>query len=130
MMVGVDGLIIDNYEVNFSAPYDATNNAWSCYISGDNIQINNIRCFTAAATTWSDGIHFAYINNLTLTNFIFDTGDDGIALHYPNAAWTNSGENTASNQVTISNGVIRSRIANSIRIGASSAASHSGNAYR
>ena len=114
---GVDNFVMDNVWVYASGAYDGVNGAHAFNISGKTIRLSNIAIDNIDCGLWGDGIHFYYVEDLVLTNFVIRSGDDSIALHCPNAGFSSSGKNLVSKNISITNGACTSATASSIRIG-------------
>ena len=114
---GVDNFVMDNVWVYASGAYDGVNGAHAFNISGKTIRLSNIAIDNIDCGRWGDGIHFYYVEDLVLTNFVIRSGDDSIALHCPNAGFSSSGKNLVSKNISITNGACTSATASSIRIG-------------
>ena len=114
---GVDNFVMDNVWVYASGAYDGVNGAHAFNISGKTIRLSNIFIDNIDCGLWGDGIHFYYVEDLVLTNFVIRSGDDSIALHCPNAGFSSSGKNLVSKNISITNGACTSATASSIRIG-------------
>lgn len=113
----VERLRITNFEMKKIA------DGWTLHLCGKDVIIANGIIDTVDASTFSDGIHAEYLEDAVITNCVFDTDDDCIALGYQKSSNSSAGPDIASRNITISNCAMRSKIANGVRIGAGELAS-------
>lgn len=111
-------ITVDGYRYTCTAPYDGTNGANAIYVTGKNITFRRIWINSRAQGTYADGVHAAYLENFTMTDFHIETQDDAIALHPDTAAFPWTGQNLASKNIDIQGGYVSSLDSNGIRIGA------------
>jgi len=97
------------------------NGGWCITLSGENINISNIYLNNFECGRWFDGFHFGYVKNLFMDDLTIYSGDDSIAFFQQVAngtfTFTGAAMNTPSENIFVSNCVIKSKMANGIRIG-------------
>ncbi|WP_420023761.1 hypothetical protein ACN9JG_06275 [Cereibacter azotoformans] len=121
-----DNLRVMGYKVLTRSPYTGSKSAWSCYISGKNILIDDIDVDSTAAGLWSDGLHFGYVENLVIGKHTIRAGDDAIAFHHVPANYPWVGRNLPSKNIVVQPGFVSSEEAHGIRVGAYSSAASAG----
>lgn len=113
-----DRITLDGYRYTCTAPYDGISGANAIYVTGKNITFRRIWINSRAQGTYADGVHAAYLEDFTMTDFLIETQDDAIALHPDTAAFPWTGKNLASKNIDIQGGYVSSLDSNGIRIGA------------
>ena len=96
--------------------------AWSLYVSGDDIDITEPYIDSRLGGIYADGIHTAYVRNLTIANGTILAGDDAVAIFPPDKSWGNAGQDKAGGNILVTNMFLASVDANMVRFGAGSTA--------
>lgn len=122
LLLSGDNMVLDGYQNFCAAPYDATNGANAAYITGKDITLSRVTIDNRASGLHADGLHFGYAENLTLTDFHIQCGDDGLAFHPSPVTFPWSGRNLPSKNINVVGGFVSSDLSNGIRIGAWSTA--------
>jgi len=107
----VDGLTIDGLNMV------KTSDSWCTHICAKNVYINNVIADSTAAPIFSDALHFEYLEDAIITNLDLKTQDDCIAFAYQPKSNASAGPNYFGRNITGSNWVLSSEIANGVRIG-------------
>lgn len=129
-LIGCTNLTLDNPRIINTTPEGGTGiGAWSMYLAGVNIEIQNPYINSRAAGLYGDGIHVGYCNGLRIIGGYIDSGDDSIALFFPPSSFSSAYSTTYSSNVLISGVQLGSAVANIIRLGSDPAA-FSGNVWK
>lgn len=120
LLAGVKGLQINGLKVNGRSPNAAGGmlGGWGAYISGEDITIGDVEIDTSEGDLYADGLHFGWLNGLSLSNFVIRAGDDALAFHFVPAQWPSRGKDAPASGITVSGGYVASSHANGIRVGA------------
>lgn len=113
-----DRITLDGYRYTCTAPYDGVTGCNAIYVTGKNITFRRIWINSQLQGTFADGVHAAYLENFTMTDFHIETQDDAIALHPDTATFPWTGKNLTSKNIDIQGGYVSSLDSNGIRIGA------------
>jgi hypothetical protein len=129
MIVGraCENVEIKNVTVNSSSPH--TNESignWATCLSGNAFHISGLRINNYESGLWADGLHFGYVTNSVVEDFVILSGDDSIAITQHELGGTRF-ENKVSENVKFVNGVVKSAKASPIRIGFDNSGKHSEN---
>lgn len=120
MVVGneCENVRIKNVGIVSNSPHDNSGGIgnWATSLSGDRFHISELYINNYESGQWADGLHFAYITNSLINDFVIISGDDSIAITEHEKGGTIF-KNTISENVRFVNGVLKSNIANAIRLG-------------
>jgi len=116
-LIGADRVTIYGLNIVTIAEFSGIG-GWACYLSGEDIVLDNIYIDARSHYTWGDGVHLSYVKNFSMQNFVIHGGDDAISLFYQSASWATAGANLTSENINIGNGVVSSQMANGITLGA------------
>lgn len=109
----VDGLTINDMDLE-----KQTSQGWTAHINGRNVIMDGVNIDSSNASQFGDGIHFEYLENAVLDNFIIFSEDDSVAIQPQPKSNASAGPNKTTRNVTGSNWTLSSTDANGIRIGA------------
>ena len=120
LMSGVKGLQINGFKATGKAPNEPGGSlgGWGAYISGEDITIGDVEIDTSECGLYGDGLHFGWLNGMSLSNFVIRAGDDALAFHFVPSAWGIVGLNAPARGINVSGGYVSSSHANGIRLGA------------
>jgi len=118
-MIGVDNLVVRGMDWYMQLPGLGVAGANGLEISGKNISVTGCLIDTYGGGKWADGIHVTYVENCLISDCILLAGDDCIGASFRPFDWTTAGKKLASRGLTVTNLVCSSKIANAVRIGAS-----------
>lgn len=114
---GCENVEIKNVSVNSTSPHTNTSNGnWAMSLSGNAFHISGLRINNYESGKWADGLHFGYLTNSFIENFIILSGDDSIAITQHPSSGTDF-KNIVSENNKFVNGVLKSAIASPIRLG-------------
>lgn len=120
MVVGneCENVRIKNVAIVSNSPHDNSGGIgnWATSLSGDRFHISELYINNYESGLWADGLHFAYITNSLINDFVIISGDDSIAITEHEEGGTIF-KNTISENVRFVNGVLKSNTANAIRLG-------------
>ena len=119
MIVGrsCENVEIKNVAVNSTSPHTSTSNGnWAMCLSGNAFHISGLRINNYKSGKWADGLHFGYLTNSFIENFIILSGDDSIAITQHPSSGTDF-KNIVSENNKFVNGVLKSAVASPIRLG-------------
>ena len=119
MIVGrrCENVKIKNVTVNSSSPHtDVSNGNWAMCLSGNAFHISGLRINNYESGLWADGLHFGYVTNSVIEDFVILSGDDSIAITQHEKAGTGF-ENKVSENIKFVNGVLKSAKASPFRLG-------------
>lgn len=108
---------IENVSIVLKSPHtDTSPGNWATNLSGDRFHIKGLYINTWDAELWGDGLHFTYVTNSTIEDFVIISGDDSIAITEHEKGGTEFANITSEN-VRFINGTLKSRKASIIRLG-------------
>lgn len=114
---GCENVEIKNVTVNSSSPH--TNESignWAMCLSGNAFHVSGLRINNYESGTWADGLHFGYVTNSVVEDFVILSGDDSIAITQHELGGTRF-ENRVSENIKFVNGVVKSAKASPFRLG-------------
>lgn len=124
---GCENVEIKNVTVNSSSPH--TNESignWAMCLSGNAFHISGLRINNYESGLWADGLHFGYVANSVIEDFVILSGDDSIAITQHELGGTRF-ENKVSENIKFVNGVVKSAKASPFRLGFDNAGKRSEN---
>lgn len=114
---GCENVEIKNVTVNSSSPH--TNESignWATCLSGNAFHVSGLRINNYESGIWADGLHFGYVTNSVVEDFVILSGDDSIAITQHELGGTRF-ENRVSENIKFVNGVVKSAKASPFRLG-------------
>lgn len=124
---GCENVEIKNVTVNSSSQH--TNESignWATCLSGNAFHISGLRINNYESGLWADGLHFGYVTNSVIEDFVILSGDDSIAITQHELGGTRF-ENKVSENIKFVNGVVKSAKASPFRLGFDNAGKRSEN---
>ena len=103
---------------NFSFVKDSI--GFTSHICSKNADISHGYIYSIGSSANADGLHLEYSENLTISDLNIQSQDDCIGMNYQPGTNSSAGPNLGSKNITITNCVLASSVANGIRIGAGS----------
>lgn len=119
MVVGnhCENVEIRNVSICSNSPHtDTSAGNWATSLSGDRFHIKGLYINNYKSGLWADGLHFAYVSNSVIEDFVIISGDDSIAITQHEKGGTIF-SNTLSENVRFVNGVLKSGNASAVRLG-------------
>lgn len=119
MVIGrrCENVEIKHVSVYSRSPHTSTSNGnWAMCLSGNAFHISGLRINNYDSGKWADGLHFGYLTNSSIEDFVILSGDDSIALTQHPSSGTDFA-NIISENNKFTNGVLKSAVASSIRLG-------------
>ena len=119
MVVGnhCENVEIRNVSICSNSPHtDTSAGNWATSLSGDRFHIKGLYINNYKSGLWADGLHFAYVSNSVIEDFVIISGDDSISITQHEKGGTIF-SNTLSENVRFVNGVLKSGNASAVRLG-------------
>lgn len=119
MVVGIDcyNVVIKNLSVVCNSSHETSNASWATTLSGERFLIDGVYINSYNYGIWGDGLHFVYIVDSIIKNFLIYSGDDCIAITQHEKGGTGPSRNITSQNNIFSGGVLYSAKASAIRLG-------------
>lgn len=113
---GCENVTIQNVSIQSTSPHtDTSGGNWATSLSGERFHIKGIYIKNNESGLWADGLHFGYITNSLIEDFVIFSGDDSIAITQQEG--NTDFLNATSENVRFLNGAINSSKASAFRLG-------------